>query len=94
MDFSERENLKKLLVKAINPKQILILSQIENNRFENITSLLKIISTNHKIPLSTLKLNAKLLKELGLISYGSVRKMKISKLTKFGKNILDILKGN
>jgi len=77
------------LLRALNKNQILILSEIENNSSETITSLLTKLSKKSKIPLSTLKLNAKILRELGLITFGNS-----VKLTDFGKFIVQIIGGD
>ena len=66
----------------------MILSEIEKNSFDSITSTLTKLSRKSKIPLSTLKLNAKILKQLDLITFNSS-----AQLTEFGKFILQIIGG-
>jgi len=83
----QREVLKRLLVRAFNKNQILILSEIKDD--STITSFLTNLSRDSEIPLSTLKLNAKILKQLDLISFNST-----AQLTKFGKFILKLLGGD
>jgi hypothetical protein len=85
----QKENLKKLLARALNNNQILILSEVENNS-RTITSILIDLSRTTKIPLSTLKFNAKILKQLDLITLSDFSNVE---LTNFGKFILTIVGG-
>lgn len=77
----------------MNENQILILSHV-NKGFSSLTSLLNFLSEKFNKPLSTLKLNAKILKELKLIDYGSSKYPKKVELTNLGKFILEILNCN
>jgi len=86
--------LKKLLVKGLTKNQILILHKVNNNGDNTITSLIYDIYKKQNIPISTLKLNAKMLKDLGLISYGSSKKHKTAGLTELGKFLIEILEGD
>ncbi|WP_394354596.1 hypothetical protein [Thermococcus sp.] len=49
------------------------------------------ISKDTRKPISTLKLNAKILKKLGLIDYGEKNNPKPIELTKHGRIVLKIL---
>ena len=71
--------MKRLLARALNKNQLLILSKIAGHN-SSISSLLNSISQEQGVPLSSLKLNSRILKELGLIhvsiapeNYGEVR---------------------
>lgn len=66
---SDLSKLNKLVLKALTKNQILLLKEIEKNSTKTITSLANKLSKATKIPLSTLKLNARVLKELDLIDY-------------------------
>ena len=77
--------------RALNRNQRLILNSINETKNESITSLLKRISKEHKIPLSTLKLNARILRGLGLIDFGTNSDFKHAKLTKEGVEVLEII---
>jgi DNA-binding MarR family transcriptional regulator len=88
MSRRQRESLKKLLAKALNKNQILILSEIEISDFKTITSTLTKLSKKSGIPLSTLKMNAKILKQMGLIEFDSS-----VCLTDFGELIIQIIGG-
>ncbi|MCS7093669.1 MAG: hypothetical protein RMJ18_00570 [Candidatus Aenigmarchaeota archaeon] len=57
-----------------------------------MTSNLRSISLNFGIPLSTLKLNAKILRKLGLIEFDGGPVLRRVKLTSFGKWIVEVLK--
>lgn len=58
-----------------------------------MTSLLRNLSEKHGIPLSTLKLNVRVLRELNLISYGSNKVSKDARLLALGKFVMTLLKG-
>ncbi len=81
--------MRLLLGRALNANQSLILSEIHGNSDKTITGTLNRISRARGISLSTLKLNAKILRELGLISYSEFH---TAELTEFGKIILKILR--
>jgi hypothetical protein len=85
----QKENLKKLLARALNNNQLLIFSEIERNS-RTITSILINLSRKTKIPLSTLKFNAKILKQLELIAFTDFSNVE---LTNFGKFVFTILGG-
>lgn len=80
--------MRLLLGRALNANQILILNEMENN-VGTITGTLNRISKYSNVSLSTLKLNAKILKNLGLISYCEFR---TAELTDFGKTIAKIMR--
>jgi hypothetical protein len=77
--------LKPLLLRALNRNQILILSEAGG---ACITPLLKELSASNSIPLSTLKLNARILKEMGLLDYKGFRQ---AEPTEYGDLVLSIL---
>ncbi|ALM74442.1 hypothetical protein TBCH5v1_0474 [Thermococcus barophilus] len=74
----------------MNENQMLILRSI-NGKHRSLNALLEEISKDTKKPISTLKLNARILKELGLIDYGEKNNPKPVELTKHGKLVLKIL---
>ncbi len=89
----EKEELsvfRKLFLRALNENQLLILRSI-NGKHRSLNALLEEISRETKKPISTLKLNAKILKELGLIDYGERSNPKPVELTKHGQLVLKIL---
>jgi len=71
----------------LNRNQLLILEEVSRNSEKTISSLLREIEKKHKIPLSTLKLNVKILREIGLISLGI---SSVARLTNVGKIIIQI----
>lgn len=84
------EGLKRVLLRAINRNQRLILSHLwESNG--RITPILQEISGKHGIPLSTLKLNAKILRDLGLIRYGTVSTRSNVEFTDLGLFVLGVI---
>jgi len=81
--------MRLLLGRALNANQVVILSEIRCNSNKTITGTLNRISKAHGISLSTLKLNAKILRQLGLISYCEFH---TAELTDFGKIIAKIMR--
>jgi hypothetical protein len=77
--------LKVVVLRALNNNQILILSNA--NGLSGITALLQDLSDRYKIPLSTLKLNAQILKKLGLISFNGSP----AELTESGELMIKII---
>jgi hypothetical protein len=56
-----------------------------------MTSLLHGLSEEHGIPLSTLKLNARILRGLNLISYGSTGEKRCAEVEALGSFVLRLL---
>ena len=83
-------DLRRLILRTLNDNQLLILTSIASQR-RSLTSLLKDLSETRGIPLSTLKLNARVLRELNLISYGSTREKKTAEVEKLGSFVLRLL---
>ena len=83
-------DLRRLILRTLNDNQLLILTSIASQR-RSLTSLLKDLSEAREIPLSTLKLNARILRELNLISYGSTREKKTAEVEKLGSFVLRLL---
>lgn len=77
-------------MRTLNENQILILSRVAEQR-RTMTSLLRSLSEEFGIPLSTLKLNARILRELNLISYGSTEKVKEAELRALGAFVIRLL---
>ena len=57
-----------MVARALNKNQILLLKEINKNQL-TITTLIERISEENGIPVSTLKLNSKILKKLNLIIF-------------------------
>ena len=84
------DGLRNLILRTLNDNQLLVLNKI-SEKDQTLTSLLKQISTEYEIPLSTLKLNARILRELNLISYGNIHVKRTAQLESLGKFILRLL---
>lgn len=82
--------MKRILLRAINGNQRLILSHIGEST-GRITPALQELSGKYGIPLSTLKLNAKILKELDLIRYPLVSTKGEVELSDLGRYVLSII---
>lgn len=84
------EVIRKLILRALNENQQLILRSI-SGRHRSLNALLEELSRRERKPLSTLKLNARILKELGLIDYGTKENPRPVQLTEHGRLVLTIL---
>jgi len=84
------DNLRVLILRTLNDNQLLVLNAVYE-REQSLTSLLKQLSEEYQIPLSTLKLNARILRELNLITYGSIRDKKNARLGSLGRFVLRLL---
>jgi hypothetical protein len=62
-----------------------------SERDQSLTSLLKQLSEEYGVPLSTLKLNARILRELKLISYGSIRNKRSARLEDLGSFVISLV---
>jgi len=65
---------------------------VKNCLPRSLTSLLKEISKERDIPISTLKFNARVLRELGLIKIERESNSNVVKLTELGELVLDLIK--
>ena len=83
-------DLRRLLLRTLNDNQVLILANVVGER-RTLTSLLKKISEESGVPLSTLKLNARILRELNMISYGSVEERRLAEVKPLGSLVLRLL---
>jgi predicted transcriptional regulator len=87
------EDLRRLLLRTLNDNQLLILSRVAaTNR--PLTGLLISLSRETGIPLSTLKLNARILRELNLISYGSTGKVREAEVEPVGSLVLRLMEAD
>lgn len=83
----ELPNLKRLISRSINPNQESIIRFLWRKNC-SISQSLREISKSDGTPLSTLKMNAKVLKEISLIEF---ERGSEAKLTNLGKIVADIL---
>jgi hypothetical protein len=84
------EDLRRLLLRTLNDNQLLILSRVAANE-RPLTGLLINLSLETGVPLSTLKLNARILRELNLISYGSVGERRQAEVEPVGSLVLRLM---
>jgi predicted transcriptional regulator len=68
----------------------MILSRVASNQ-RPLTGLLIKLSEETGVPLSTLKLNARILRELNLISYGSVGERREAEVEPVGNLVLRLM---
>jgi len=78
--------LRKLIARALNRNQKLILFSIINGEKESLYSVLMRLSFRHGIALSTLKMNARILRGLDLISFNG--HVGLTSSGEFVKNIM------
>lgn len=79
-----------LFLRALNDNQIFLLKNIDGES-DSLNSFLREITKDSDRSLSTLKLNAKILKDLELITYGSKRDPQPVELTEHGEVVLEFL---
>ncbi len=80
--------LSKLISRALNKNQIFLLQEISKNKGKTATGLIEEISRENKIPVSTLKLNTKILKGLELINFFNGDPVR---LTGFGRFVFSLV---
>ncbi len=83
-------DLRNLILRTLNDNQLLVLNAV-SEKDKTLTSLLKQLSEDYGVPLSTLKLNARILRDLNLISYGSIHNRQTAQLERLGKFVIRIL---
>ncbi|MFW6041172.1 MAG: hypothetical protein ACOC85_04990 [Thermoplasmatota archaeon] len=74
----------------MNDNQLFLLKHIDSS-YRSLNSFLRHLSNQYEKPLSTLKRNAKILKELNLINYGDKNMPSPVELTTDGEIVLWIL---
>ena len=90
LDGKELKSFRLVLSRCFNKNQLIILKKVAENTHKSITSILHNLEKEKEIPLSTLKLNSRILKQIGLIDYGNSKK---ACLTKLGRIVWEILGG-
>ena len=84
------EDLRRLILRTLNDNQLLILSRVAATD-RPLTGTLISLSRETGIPLSTLKLNARILRELNLISYGYPGESREAELGPVGSLVLRLM---
>ena len=87
------EDLRRLILRTLNDNQLLILSRVATSN-RPLTGLLIRLSQETGIPLSTLKLNARILRDLHLIKYGSVGESRLAEVEPVGTLVLRLIDAN
>ena len=90
MSEAQLDDLRRIVLRTINKNQILILTHIPRIP-TSITSVLRELSKKYQIPLSTLKRNAQILRDLNLISYGEAPNFSGVELTELGRFISGLM---
>ena len=85
---AETKSLRLLLARSLKYNQLLILQNI--GRY-SITATIKSIADKTGVPISTLKLNYRILRELGLLEIDDSESHAV-RLTEAGKLVISILK--
>ena len=87
-----RLGLDRVILRAFNKNQILILEKIKKAGGRPITSILREIADENKISISTLKFNARVLRDLELIRLEKASERRIAKLSELGNLVLEIVR--
>ena len=87
-----RYALRLLLARALNKNQILLLSKIDGSAY-SLSSFLRRLSKESGVPISTLKMNAGVLRKLDLIRFSSfgIRTRSTVELSEAGAIMLNII---
>lgn len=93
ISISGVDNLRRLLLRTLNDNQLLILNSVASNS-QPLTGLLNKLSQETGTPLSTLKLNARILRKFNLISYGSVRERRFAEVEPVGALVLRLMEAD
>jgi transketolase len=88
LGVSSVDVLRGVLRRGFNENQLVILRELCSYDYRSLTHALRSISRKYGIPLSTLKTNTKILKELGIIE---INKGKTPKITQIGKVVLELI---
>jgi len=86
---AQLDDLRRIVLRTINKNQVLILTNIQRVP-ASITSVLRDISQTFHVPLSTLKRNAQILRDLNLIRYGEAQNFSGVELTELGRFISEL----
>lgn len=86
MSEAQLEDLRRIVLRTINKNQVLILNNIPRVP-ASITSVLRELSKRYQVPLSTLKRNAQILRDLNLIKYGEPPNFFGVEMTELGRFI-------
>jgi transketolase len=90
MSEAQLDDLRRIVLRTINKNQILILTHIPRIP-TSITSVLRELSKRYHIPLSTLKRNSQILRDLNLISYGEAPNFSGVEVTELGRFISGLM---
>lgn|GEM_PF-912796 len=82
---------RELFLRALNDNQIFLLKNIDGEN-RSLNNFLRTITKDSERSLSTLKLNARILKDLDLITYGSRTDPEPVELTEPGEAIIELLR--
>ena len=83
-------DLRRILLRTLNDNQLMILSRIAVMS-RSLTSIVRELNALQGIPLSTLKLNARILREYNLISYGDKCRGANAEILPLGRFILKLV---
>ncbi|MBI4168086.1 MAG: hypothetical protein HY515_03955 [Candidatus Aenigmarchaeota archaeon] len=83
-----RSGIRKVLLRALNKNQFILLNKIADNSTKTITAISNSLSSELNIPVSTLKLNCRILKDLNLIKFETSKPVS---LTPAGRAIVNIM---
>jgi len=87
----QEKKLGSLLARGFTKKQLVVLDSVSKDKSRSITAASRRISAEKKIPLSTVKLDLKILEQLSLVRILEKDGFKKVLMTKFGKTVLRLL---
>ncbi|MCS7108733.1 MAG: transketolase [Sulfolobales archaeon] len=83
--------IREIIKRGLNNNQVILLKELRLNTYKSLSSALRNLSRKHGIPLSTLKANAKVLRDLNLINVSNGNGVKEVVLTPMGHFVIELL---
>ncbi len=87
----ELEVVREIIRRGLNNNQLVLLSELRVNSYRSLTSALRSLSRKYSISVSTLKVNAKVLRDLNLIDVRGSDRVREVVLTPMGHFVADLL---
>lgn len=87
----QEKKLGRVLLRGFTKKQLVVLDSVSRDKSRSITAASRRISTEKKIPLSTVKLDLKILEQLELVRIMEKDGFEKVGITKLGKVMLGLL---
>ncbi len=88
---SELEVVREIVKRGFNNNQLILLRELKQTSYKSLSSALRSLSRKYGIPISTLRVNAKVLKELNLLRTGDGNGSREVTLTQLGHFVTELM---